>query len=246
MGITKAVRKFERETLRSANMDYTNLRICELGNQYMDELENASEKVSAKRIYATWGAQHLSIDLNGEDGAIKADLDKPISKSLMRKFDLVTNYGTLEHVNNQFQGFKNVHDLSRKGGVMIHTLPPPGSWQNHARYYYPKEFVTQLALVCEYKIINLTVQNCFDDMRYGSDKILIMVAFQKSDNEHFPEKEVFDRIPILDTHDLTNTGNYTKPGRTLHWRTKNWASSQLAPHPRIKRITRKILHKADR
>ncbi len=151
----------------------------------------------------------MSIDLNGEDGALKINLDKPVPRAMMNTFDVVTNYGTIEHVNNQFQVFKNMHDMARNMGIMIHTLPPPGNWPNHGRYYYPREFVTQLAMSCKYEIIKLTVQNCFSDFRYGSDKNLIMVAFQKT-QETFVEKNAFDRLPLIDTDDLTYTGNYTK------------------------------------
>jgi len=165
MGITKTCREFEKATLDLVHMHYRNLRICELGNQYMEELDSPDVRSPAKPIYSSWGAQHISIDLNGMNGALVLDLDRPIPVSMVNAFDLVTNYGTLEHVNNQFQAFKNVHDLVRIGGVMIHTLPPPNSWPNHGRYYYSEEFVTQLAKACAYKILRMETRNCYSDIR---------------------------------------------------------------------------------
>jgi hypothetical protein len=178
-------------------------------------------------------------------------LDKPVPRAMMGVFDVVTNYGTIEHVNNQFQVFKNMHDMTRNMGIMIHTLPPPGNWPNHGRYYYPEEFVSQLAASCNYEIIKATVQNCFSDLRYGSDKNLLMVAFQKT-QEPFVEKNVFDKLPLIDTGDLTYTGNFTKR-RSLdaeRWITPlmvySYNALDLKHHPRAKKILRQLLFMKNR
>jgi hypothetical protein len=227
-------------------MAYRDLSICELGNQYMLEMDPMKRDVVAKEIYSSWGVRHVSIDLSGEDGALKIDLDKPVPRALMNAFDVVTNYGTIEHVNNQFQVFKNVHDMTRNRGIMIHTLPPLGNWPNHGRYYYPQEFVTQLAASCNYAIIKLTVRSCFSDLCYGSDKNLIMVAFQKK-QETFIEKDVFDKLPLIDTGDLTCTGNYTKRPSLVanRWITAlivyAFDTLDLEHHPRARRLLRRLL-----
>lgn len=149
----------------------------------------------------------MSIDLNGEDGAIVVDLDQPVPSTFVERFDVVTNYGTLEHVNNQFQAWKNVHHMCRIGGVMIHSLTPPGHWPRHGRYYYSQDFVIGLAKSCEYDIVNLTQRNCYAEHTCGLDKDLILVAYLKSDDKFVP-KEQFDILPLTDTRDVSHTGNY--------------------------------------
>lgn len=210
----------------------------------MLEMDPTDRGVVAKEIYSSWGVRHVSIDLSGEDGALKINLDKPVPRAMMKAFDVVTNYGTIEHVNNQFQVFKNMHDMTRNMGIMIHSLPPPGNWPNHGRYYYPQEFINELAASCNYEIIKLTVQNCFSDFRYGSDKNLIMVAFKKT-QETFVEKKVFDKLPLIDTVDLTHTGNYTMPPSLV---AKRWIyrTLDLGHHPRARNFLRRLLLKKRR
>jgi hypothetical protein len=207
LGITRRVHNFEIASLKAARLDYQNLRLCELGNQYF--VDPGEEVHLAKRVYSSWGVDHVSIDLNGENGSLVIDLDKPVPSTLVGRFDVVTNYGTLEHVNNQFQAFKNVHDMCRVGGVMIHTLTPLGHWPGHGRYYYSQEFVIQLAKGCDYAIISLAQRNCYADRSCGSDKELIFAAYLKSCDSYFSQEQ-FCRIPVVDTGDLSQTGNYTK------------------------------------
>jgi hypothetical protein len=205
----------------------------------MQELDH-SGKVPAKKIYTSWGVDHVSIDINGQDGALALDLDHPIPTDMTGIFVLVTNYGTIEHVNNQFQAFKNVDEMVRRHGIMIHTLPPPKNWPNHGRYYYPVAFVVQLAKACNYEIVNLTIRNCYSDARYGSDKNLMMVAFMKTRNGWI-DKAQFGKLPLLDTGDLTYTGNYTKhiSRPKLQNRMVTYARRYLGAHPRLAVILRR-------
>lgn len=208
MGITRTCREFERATLDLVQMDYKNLRICELGNQFMEELESPEGRGPAKPIYSSWGVQHTSIDLNGLNGALVLDLDRPVPPNMVNRFDLVTNYGTVEHVNNQFQAFKNVHDMVRIGGAMIHTLPPPNSWPNHGRYHYSEEFVTQLARACNYQIVRMEIRDCYSDSRSIMNLKLIMVGLLKTSGT-FMHADEFKKLPLIDTGDLTHTGDYS-------------------------------------
>jgi hypothetical protein len=123
---------------------------------------------------------------------------------------------------------------------MIHTLPPPGNWPNHGRYYYSQEFVIQLAASCNYEIIKLIEQNTFSDFSRGSDKNMIMVAFQKKQGT-FVEKNVFDKLPCIDTGDLTNTGNYTKRPWITALMVYSFDALDLEHHPRARNFLRRLL-----
>jgi hypothetical protein len=215
MGITKMIRRFEKASIRAFGLSYANLKLCELGDQSMIEVDASgrTQTVSAKLIYTARGVQHTSIDLNGNEGALVINLDKPVPDYLLNKFDLVTNYGTVEHVNNQFQVLKNIHDMTRQNGIMIHSFPPVGQWPEHCRYYYTIEFVKQLAKLCNYEIINLKVLKTFVEKEYRKDDNydFIMVTFQKT-SDKFATKDQFKQNTLFDTGDLTNTsGNRERP-----------------------------------
>lgn len=57
-------------------------------------------------------------------------IKKPVPFIFINQFDVITNYGTIEHINDQYHAFKNVHDMCKSGGIMIHNFPPQGHWQN--------------------------------------------------------------------------------------------------------------------
>lgn len=71
---------------------------------------------------------------------------------LAGKFDLVTNFGTTEHVFNQLRAFQTIHDLTRPGGVIYHDLPMAG-FLNHALFRYDPLFFRALVAANGYDVI---------------------------------------------------------------------------------------------
>ena len=47
--------------------------------------------------------------------------------SAFRKYHLVTNFGTTEHVANQLNAFEIIHELTAPKGVMVHSVPAQGA-----------------------------------------------------------------------------------------------------------------------
>jgi len=202
MGRGKIIEEYEKQSLNSLGLKYRDLKWCELGNQI------TNERKVAKNIYLSLGVEHISIDLNGDNGALPIDLGQLIPFIFLNQFDVITNYGTIEHVNNQFQVFKNVHDMLKHKGVIIHILPLIGNWPKHSRYYYSEKFVRDLANACSYQIINYKI---LDTSIYMKPKNLIAVTYIKENNNRFISKVKFDQIEgVQDTRDSTRTGNYTK------------------------------------
>lgn len=72
-----------------------------------------------------------AIDFGGSAIAQKLDLNQPID--IGQRFDIVHNAGTLEHVFDIAQAFRNMHNLTRPGGFMIHHAPFTG-WVDHGFY----------------------------------------------------------------------------------------------------------------
>ncbi len=115
----------------------------------------------AKILYEWLGIkEYESIDANGEFGAHAFDLNKDLRKeyNYRKKFDLVTNHGTTEHVFDQHMCFKNVHELTKKGGFMLHAAPLIYlSGINHAFYYVGPAFYKDLSAANDYTVKGIWV-----------------------------------------------------------------------------------------
>jgi len=201
MGINNDFLKYEEDNLNLLNIDYDGLNWCELGDQdYNGE--------PAKKMYELKGVNHTSIDISGNGESIAIDLDLPVPNNLKNKFDVVTNYGTSEHVNNQYELFKNIHIMCKRNGIIIHGVPLIGNWPKHCRYYYSKLFFEELSKLCDYKISDLIILN---SGLYGYPRNLVACVLIKKTGKFFISKDKFDNInDLIDSKNMTKTGNYTK------------------------------------
>lgn len=121
-------------------------RMLELGNK-----KNSQLGITYKSWFESLGFEHVSVDWNGLDGALKIDLRKPLELGL---FDLVTNIGTTEHVSEQAAVWENIHNALSVGGVLV-SITPKGdgkNWPKHGFYYPKKAFFEQFADLNGYKI----------------------------------------------------------------------------------------------
>src|SRR5262249_30444591 len=83
------------------------------------------ENAPLARGFWTWlGFNYASIDIDGSPGSIPLDLNyDEVPAEFKGKYHLVSNFGTTEHVANQLNAFKIIHDLTAPGGLMFHVLP---------------------------------------------------------------------------------------------------------------------------
>ena len=63
------------------------------------------------------------------------DLNKPVPKHLYNKYDVILDSGTLEHVFHLPQVLKNIYDMLKVGGRVIHLLPS-SNWIDHGFYSF--------------------------------------------------------------------------------------------------------------
>lgn len=107
--------------------------VCELGDQGM-----CGEPT--KRLAKDWyqelgGGRYVSIDGNGK-GDFAIDLNQPMPSSMRvmtEWFDLVTDFGTGEHIFDQAQVWRTMHDLCKPGGYIAFDRPAKG-YQTHCFY----------------------------------------------------------------------------------------------------------------
>ena len=119
-----------------------------------------------------------SLDINGRDGALPLDLSRPLNSSLhhlLGKCDVVTNFGTTEHVGeseyieeregyermdiwaSQYHAFRNIHGLVRDGGIIINMVPAAGCWPRHGAVEYEPRFFYALARSAGYDVRNVSL-----------------------------------------------------------------------------------------
>src|SRR5688572_18677835 len=134
-------------------------------------------QMHVREVFAAAGFDYVSIDVNEEGGARFVDLNYwPNEAAELGKFDVVTNFGTTEHVANQASAFATVHHLLSPGGVAIHHVPMV-HYLNHALVNLTPRFLLSLATLNDYTVMQTYVQShCVDKalpFHYGPDMLFM-------------------------------------------------------------------------
>ncbi len=113
----------------------------------------ALEESSADYMKSIGYGSYTCIDVNQRYGALQMDLNYSLAEKydFREEFDLVTNNGTGEHVFDQASVFRNIHALTRPGGLMVHVLPFH-NYINHGFYNFQPILFHDLAQANQYKI----------------------------------------------------------------------------------------------
>ncbi len=139
-----------------------------------------SSSYSPKILYRELGfTDYTCIDADGTNGSLVMDLNEDLrAKGFDRQFDLVTNYGTSEHVFNQYNCFLNAHNLCKAGGIMIHGVPFQG-YLNHGLFNYQPNLFTDLARANGYELLGIYLNpdaNC-ETLAPYTDELMKFVSF---------------------------------------------------------------------
>jgi hypothetical protein len=156
MGIRPSMQK---QMLR--HLTLVGAAICELGDQFCG---SANGRIVARDWYGQQDvAQYTSIDANGLNGALVWDLNRPLveydgvigiplyelagAKSHLRtiaelrgKFDIVTDFGTGEHIWNQDQVWRTLHELCKANGYIVFDRPTQG-YGGHCFYLLDRSVI---------------------------------------------------------------------------------------------------------
>jgi len=115
--------------------------------------ETIGEVQYASKLYAALGYSSISFDLIDAPATRRLDLNTDSVPEGYRGFaDLTTNFGTTEHILNQLNCFRFVHDLTRPGGLMWHALPS-SDYYGHGFFKYDPGFFFALAWVNDYRVV---------------------------------------------------------------------------------------------
>ena len=181
--------------------------MLELGNQCINnrDIEHIKEKWG-KEYFSNIGINHISIDWNGKNGALKLDLTKPLDKKFNNFFELVTNCGTTEHIRLQYEVFKNLHECGKINCFYINSVPLDTqqnkeihnvSTNPHGIYEYNTNFFIKLCELCNYEIIDI-----------NTNKVLTW-ALNNQGMCNAIYKKITDK-PFISREDFKKLNNYLK------------------------------------
>jgi hypothetical protein len=129
----------------------------------VDGVERQAETAPASQpFWEALGFSYDAVEYGGHRGVTSLDLNRDqVPYRLRASFDLVVNAGTTEHVVNQDNAFRVMHDLAKVGGVMMHEVPA-GGMLTHGVVSYNPQFFWLLCRDNNYEVMDLTIAHAAD------------------------------------------------------------------------------------
>src|SRR5262249_2031248 len=79
---------------------------------------------ASRHLHEKLGFKYDCVDIDGNFGSLTLDINfDAVPPQARGKYGLTTNHGTTEHVLDQRNAFKMIHDFTAPGGLMLHALP---------------------------------------------------------------------------------------------------------------------------
>jgi hypothetical protein len=104
-------------------------------------------------LYKMAGFEYVSFDVAEAPFVHKFDLNTDaVPEAFRSRFDLVLNFGTSEHVINQYNVLQTIHDLMKVNGLMYSMFLING-FGDHGLIRYSTKFVSGLAAANNYEIL---------------------------------------------------------------------------------------------
>jgi hypothetical protein len=116
-------------------------------------------------LFNTWGfSESLALDVSDYEGAeVLFDLNRSdLPASLLDRFGLVINGGTLEHVFHVPNALYNISRMVKTGGMIVH-IAPLHNWVDHGFYQFGPTLFYDYYHQCDYPV--LEAASFFYDVR---------------------------------------------------------------------------------
>jgi SAM-dependent methyltransferase len=143
--------------------------------------------------------EYMSIDVcPGLKNTKILDLNhERLPRRLTGSFDVVFNFGTTEHIFNQWNCFEVMHDALKVDGVIYHQLPASG-YLDHGYFCYTPLFFRELAQANSYEMMTLAVTHA------GESRIdalgLTSMSGETLLTPPAPSHDADNRIPAFNIH----------------------------------------------
>jgi hypothetical protein len=136
-----------------AAKDTAFLKRLSYGSEY-DQVTGGRNESFIGQLFEKAGMRYEAIDI--ADGFRTTILDLNHGRTprkFVRRFDLVINSGTTEHLLNQYNAFRVMHEAAKVGAHIVHVLPCRG-YSNHGYLTYTPRFFFDLAGYNGYEIVS--------------------------------------------------------------------------------------------
>jgi len=147
------------------------------GSAY-DPVTGGRNEAFVGELFEKAGLHYESLDIANGYRTTILDLNRSTLPAVLQgRFQLVLNFGTTEHILNQYNCFKVIHDATRVGGYIYHSLPAVG-YVDHGYITYTGRCFFDMAGYNEYELAA-----CWFDGPSGGNSIF---ASLQSYSGYFP------------------------------------------------------------
>lgn len=144
-------------------------RFANYFGKHVSDLPPSGPTFFTGKLFSEIGFRYTSFDVIEAPYVRRLDLNTDaIADDLRGAFDLVQNFGTTEHVMNQFNAFKAMHDLCKVGGL-IYGLFLRNGYDGHGLVRYTRRFLDLLIETNRYDV----VWRSDHDIPYGTWRKLV-------------------------------------------------------------------------
>ncbi len=122
------------------------------GSAY-DPISGGTNGSFVGELFERAGMKYAAIDIADGYRTTIVDLNHSSAPpNFVGAFDLVLNFGTTEHLLNQYNAFRVMHDSTKVGGYIVNSLPGVG-YTNHGYFTYTPRCFFDLAGYNEYEVV---------------------------------------------------------------------------------------------
>ncbi len=119
------------------------------------ELARMANRGFAADLLIRAGFHYTAIDFADLPHTTRLDLNyDDLPAEHYERYDFVLNSGTSEHILNQYNVFKVMHQATQVGGLMYHGVPMAGEFE-HGIFTYNPKFFWALAEANEYQLLRI-------------------------------------------------------------------------------------------
>jgi len=145
--------QLERAVLEPA---LRSLATCQRPDALLDQIYSDGQvrRDAQAPFYRLFGlGPYASLDAVDERATYRLDLSQPLTS--LPEFDVVTNFGTTEHVFNIGEAFRSIQKLTKPGGVSLHCVPC-FAFINHGFYNVHPNIFIEIARANRYSVIDFS------------------------------------------------------------------------------------------
>lgn len=205
MGIRlKGLKYFEEITNVLGYEDFHGLKLCQLGDLFIRRDARNHFNIPHSKAYNYFtdlGFEVTTIDLGigteriGPE-VLQYDLSKPITEKV-DQFDFVLDFGTSEHIDNQYELFQNIYNLCKVEGIIMHSNPSTRYGSEHGLFHYTFDFFVKLSQICKYKMIDIRETSVFY-WKHPNKAIHINASLMKTEDDKFPSWDTFNSEILIE------------------------------------------------